>query len=451
MRASRSRCRTTAARRARRGLGPLAPRITINGDRGERRAGRDASNTVTPSRTAPTPSSPPWTSASAIRTDTPANALTAVKITTLPGAGSLTNNGALVTAGRLRQRGRHRRRQARSSPRRPTPTGPATRASPSRCRTTAAPPTAAWTSIQPPNTMTIDVTAVNDAPAGANNTVTHQRRHRLHLRQRRLRLQRSDRHSGQRAAGGEDHDAAGQRAADRQRGAVTAGHFVSGADITAGKLVFTPAANANGAGYAELHLPGAGRRRHRQRRRRSRPARRTTMTINVTAVNDAPAGTNNTVTTLEDTAYTFAAADFGFSDPNDSPANTLAGGQDHDAARRRHPDQQRRRGDRRPVRHGWPTSAAASWCSRRRPTPTARATPASPSRCRTTAAPPTAASISIRPPNTMTINVTAVNDAPAGDRTTRVTTLRRHGLHVRQRPTSASAIRTTARPTRCWR
>ena len=30
-----------------------------------------------------------------------------------------------------------------------------------------------------------------------------------------------------------------------------------------------------------------------------------TMTVNVTAVNDAPAGTNNTVTTLEDTAYTF--------------------------------------------------------------------------------------------------------------------------------------------------
>ena len=47
------------------------------------------------------------------------------------------------------------------------------------------------------------------------------------------------------------------------------------------------------------------------------------MTVNVTSVNDAPAGTNNTVTTLEDTAYTFSAADFGFSDPNDSPANSL--------------------------------------------------------------------------------------------------------------------------------
>ena len=45
------------------------------------------------------------------------------------------------------------------------------------------------------------------------------------------------------------------------------------------------------------------------------------MTIDVTAVNDAPMGTNNTVTANEDSAYTFAVVDFGFSDPNDSPAN----------------------------------------------------------------------------------------------------------------------------------
>src|SRR5439155_1146529 len=48
-----------------------------------------------------------------------------------------------------------------------------------------------------------------------------------------------------------------------------------------------------------------------------------TITINVTSVNDAPAGTDNPVTTNEDTAYTFTTGDFGFSDPNDSPANSL--------------------------------------------------------------------------------------------------------------------------------
>ena len=47
--------------------------------------------------------------------------------------------------------------------------------------------------------------------------------------------------------------------------------------------------------------------------------------ITVTSVNDAPAGTNNTVTTNEDTDYTFTTGNFGFTDPNDSPANALAG------------------------------------------------------------------------------------------------------------------------------
>ena len=84
------------------------------------------------------------------------------------------------------------------------------------------------------------------------------------------------------------------------------------------------------------------------------------MTVNVTAVNDAPSGTNNTVTTLEDTAYTFAAADFGFSDPNDSPANALLAVKITHPAGGGHADRQRRGGHRGPVRHAWPTSTAAS-------------------------------------------------------------------------------------------
>ena len=48
-----------------------------------------------------------------------------------------------------------------------------------------------------------------------------------------------------------------------------------------------------------------------------------TVTITVNPVNDAPAGANNTVSTNEDTDYTFTAADFGFTDVNDSPADTL--------------------------------------------------------------------------------------------------------------------------------
>ena len=46
-------------------------------------------------------------------------------------------------------------------------------------------------------------------------------------------------------------------------------------------------------------------------------------TILVTPVNDAPAGTNATLTAVENSARTFMASDFGFTDPKDSPANTL--------------------------------------------------------------------------------------------------------------------------------
>ncbi|HTM55323.1 MAG TPA: DUF4347 domain-containing protein, partial [Pirellulales bacterium] len=45
--------------------------------------------------------------------------------------------------------------------------------------------------------------------------------------------------------------------------------------------------------------------------------------IRVAPLNNAPGGTDKTITTLEDTAYTFTAADFGFSDASDSPANSF--------------------------------------------------------------------------------------------------------------------------------
>ena len=46
--------------------------------------------------------------------------------------------------------------------------------------------------------------------------------------------------------------------------------------------------------------------------------------ITVTSVNDAPAGTDKTVTTPEDIDYTFTVADFGFTDASDAPDNFLS-------------------------------------------------------------------------------------------------------------------------------
>ena len=145
------------------------------------------------------------------------------------------------------------------------------------CRTTAAPPTAAWTP-RPAQTFTITVTAVNDAPS------LHQGRRPDRARGRR----RADR----RRLGDGDHrrarpTRAGQTlelpsSRDDQPTLCSPRSPTVAAD---GTLTYTPAANANG--IATVERAHRRRRRHRQRRRRhlghARPS-----PITVTAVNDAP-------------------------------------------------------------------------------------------------------------------------------------------------------------------
>ncbi|NBS09566.1 MAG: hypothetical protein EBT49_09090, partial [Betaproteobacteria bacterium] len=88
--------------------------------------------------------------------------------------------------------------------------------------------------------------------------------------------------------------------------AVTVNQAISVADITANKLVFTPAANANGNAAVSLKfkvfdgtvLSTADY----------------ALTINLTAVNDAPTAADVTVTGTEDTALTIGLSSFGFID-----------------------------------------------------------------------------------------------------------------------------------------
>ncbi|UPT54591.1 putative Ig domain-containing protein [Dickeya zeae] len=84
------------------------------------------------------------------------------------------------------------------------------------------------------------------------------------------------------------------------------GAVVSAANI--GKLTFRPAANANGAGYASFTWKVSDGT--------ALSSNTGTMTLNVTPVNDAPVISNTSVskTFNEDSAKTFSAADFGFSD-----------------------------------------------------------------------------------------------------------------------------------------
>ncbi|MEK6259848.1 MAG: Ig-like domain-containing protein [Planctomycetota bacterium] len=89
---------------------------------------------------------------------------------------------------------------------------------------------------------------------------------------------------------------------------------LSGTDVTVNQtilaanianLVYTPMANANGSGRSTFNFKvndaGLG-------------AVAATMSVNVTAINDVPVANASSVTTNEDTAYTFAATDFGFTD-----------------------------------------------------------------------------------------------------------------------------------------
>src|SRR4029453_15720332 len=79
---------------------------------------------------------------------------------------------------------------------------------------------------------------------------------------------------------------------------VTAGQFISVGDLNTGNLVFTPAPNANGLSYATFtfHVQDDGGTANGGSDLDPTPK---TLALNVTPVNDAPAGTATTVTTLE--------------------------------------------------------------------------------------------------------------------------------------------------------
>ena len=116
----------------------------------------------------------------------------------------------------------------------------------------------------------------------------HARGHRLLVHRGRLRLQRSERRAGQQPRGGQDHHPAAGRHADRQRRARCApASSIALADIAGGLLKFTPAANANGAGYASFtfQVQDNGGTANGGVDLDPTP---NTITVNVTSVNDAP-------------------------------------------------------------------------------------------------------------------------------------------------------------------
>jgi len=85
--------------------------------------------------------------------------------------------------------------------------------------------------------------------------------------------------------------------------AVTLNQEISAADIAANKLRFVPDANENGSPYATIGFKVSDGTDY--------SAGAYTLTVNVTAVNDAPTSSDDSVTTAEDTAKLLAISDFG--------------------------------------------------------------------------------------------------------------------------------------------
>ena len=133
-----------------------------------------------------------------------------MKITTLPAAGSLTNNGVAVTAGQFITVADITAGNLVFTPA-ANANGTAYASFTFQVQDDGGTANGGVDLDPTANALTIDVTAVNDAPSGRQQDGHDAGGHGLHLHRRRLRLQRPGRHPGQHPARGADHDAAGRR------------------------------------------------------------------------------------------------------------------------------------------------------------------------------------------------------------------------------------------------
>ncbi|WP_290689202.1 Ig-like domain-containing protein [Aquabacterium sp.] len=250
--------------------------------------------------------------------DPSANTLLAVKITSVPASGSLTLNGVAVSANDVIQAsdiaaGKLQFTSAANAH------GAAYASFDFKVQDDGGTANGGIDMDATARTMTIDVASVNDAPQGSDKTVTT-------LEDTPYVFAGSD-------FGFSDVDGnaflavkitsvPGAGSLTLNGVAVSANDVILASDIAAGRLQLSPVANASGAGYSSFGFrvqddggtANGGVNLDTSTR---------TMTLDVTPVNDAPAGADKTITTNEDTSYVFSASDFGFTDPDDSPANTL--------------------------------------------------------------------------------------------------------------------------------
>ncbi len=257
--------------------------------------------------------------------DDPANNLQAVKITTLPSAGTLTDNGTAVSAGDFVSVS-----DINSGLLAFTPASNGTGAPYDnftfQVQDDGGTTDGGIDTDPTPRTMTLNVMPsafVNHAPVGTSNTVTT-------LENTGYAFTAADFGFSDPNDSPANNLRAVQITSLPSGGTLTvnglalsAGDFIPLSAIDDGLLAYTPDLDAGGTAYDSLNFKvqddggtfNSGADTDTTAR---------TMTLNVTIVNQAPAGTDNTVTTLENTPYVFSASDFGFTDPDDDPADNFA-------------------------------------------------------------------------------------------------------------------------------
>jgi hypothetical protein len=254
--------------------------------------------------------------------DTPANSLKAVEITTLPGAGLLTDNGVAVGVGQFVAVADINANKLVFAPA-ANANGANYANFTFQVQDDGGTANGGIDTDASPNTFTVNVNSVNDAPSGTDKTITTNEDTAYTFAMADFGFTDPNDTPPNGFAAVEITTLASAGTLKDSGVAVTAGQLVAVADITGGKLVFTPAANANGTDYASFTFQVQDNGGTANGGVNTDPTPNT-VTFNVTSVNDAPAGADKTVTINEDGSYTFATADFGFSDPNDTPANTFA-------------------------------------------------------------------------------------------------------------------------------
>lgn len=253
--------------------------------------------------------------------DTPADQLLAVKITTLPTKGSLTDNGAAVAAGSAVTLADIAAGKLKFIPA-ANGNGTAYTSFSFQVQDNGGTGNGGIDTDPISRKLTMNVTSVNDAPVGTAKTVTS-------LEDSAYVIKTAD------FGFTDPNDTAPNTllavtittlptiGSLKDNGvAVTAGQSISVTDIDGGKLVFQPNADLSGGPFFlyKFQVQDNGGTANGGADRDS-IAR--VMSIQLTSVNDAPIGTANTVSMTKSTSYTFKVADFGFTDPNDSSPNAL--------------------------------------------------------------------------------------------------------------------------------